>query len=303
MLSPAGSSTGVQITRKASLQPGAARVQLDLSFRNISERARRWSIWDVIQLDAGKDGAPNTGCVMTAPLNPASRFEQGFWVMFGEQDNPQWRADRDKGLFVGQYQWHIGKIGCDSRGGWIAFSDTAAGYGFVGRFTVFPGQEYPDQGSTIECWTVGKGQVANLDYENSGIYLMEAELLSPFFTMQPGEQAHFSIEWAACRSAGMIVDVSDGAAFSEPVTISRSGRSLKVRGVFGVFDQGELSLAWLDAAGDVLARQTLQSTDPTKLVRLNLTANPPSKSAQMELAVVDRMGRNHLVCIVPFHLA
>ena len=53
-------------------------------------------------------------------------------------------------------------------------------------FAYVPDGEYPDGGATVECWTVGAGQVANLDYADSGIYLMETEVLSPLSTIAPG---------------------------------------------------------------------------------------------------------------------
>ena len=83
MVSPPDPRTGVQITRQVTLKRGGSRVTLDLSFRNISERSVRWSIWDVVQLNAGRalpGGvlAPETACSVTVPLNPRSRFSARF---------------------------------------------------------------------------------------------------------------------------------------------------------------------------------------------------------------------------------
>ena len=117
MTSPTGSPTGVQITRKASYSSArSSRVMLDLSFHNFSQRKVRWSIWDVVQLQAERltaDGqlAPETECVVTAPLNPDSKFDAGYYVMFGDPKNPQWQSDNTSGLFIGNYKWEIGKVG------------------------------------------------------------------------------------------------------------------------------------------------------------------------------------------------
>jgi hypothetical protein len=144
MVSPPDPRTGMQITRKITLYQGSGRAALELSFKNISNQPRRWSIWDVAQLRAEKtlsDGnlAPETSCAVTAPLNPHSRFPHGFWVMFGVQDNPQWKTDRHQALVVADYAWEIGKIGSDActsdgQSGWIAFSNTAKGFAFAERF-------------------------------------------------------------------------------------------------------------------------------------------------------------------------
>ena len=52
MISPPDARTGVQITRRFTLFPASSRVRVDLTFRNISDRPIRWSIWDVVQLRA-----------------------------------------------------------------------------------------------------------------------------------------------------------------------------------------------------------------------------------------------------------
>jgi hypothetical protein len=155
MVSPIGSPTGVQITREACIRSGSSRLGLHLTFTNIADHSVRWSIWDVVQLRADRLGPDDRliyepGCVITAPANPRSRFPAGYNVMFGAPDNPQWRVDRDQGLFVGTYRFEIGKVGLDSCGGWIAFANTATGYAFVERFTVEPDGEYPDATASFD---------------------------------------------------------------------------------------------------------------------------------------------------------
>ena len=72
---------------------------------------------------------------------------------------------RPDGLFEAPYQWQIGKVALDSPAGWIAFANQAAGAAFTISFDVVPGADYPDGGATVEVWTVGAGEVGNLDYE------------------------------------------------------------------------------------------------------------------------------------------
>ena len=292
MVSPAGSPTGVQITREARIAAGTSRVNLHLSFTNIADRPVRWSIWDVVQLRADRrvpDGrlTYEPGCVVTAPVNPHSRFPAGYNVMFGAPDNPQWRVDRDQGLFVGSYMFEIGKVGLDSLGGWIAFANTATGYALVERFVVEPEGEYPDAGAAIECWTVGRGQVASLSYdEASGPFLMEAEVLSPFRDIAPGAIASFDIEWSACRCAGPIIDVTAAGCVSRHLTVTSSGGHAALAGAFGVFDVGRLELTWLDSSGAALASEHLESVTPLRLVQLDRRTMPPAHAAGLRLDVV-----------------
>ena len=296
MVSPPDSRTGMQITRKVSLHRGSSRVELELSFKNISDRLRRWSIWDVAQLQAEKtlpDGklAPETSCTVTAPLNPQSKFPDGYWVMFGEPANPQWGVDREHRLVVAKYRWEIGKIGSDAcapdlHSGWIAFSNPRQGLAFTERFPVFPGEEYPDNGSTVECWTIGKGRVANLDYEHSDIYLMETEVLSPFYTFQPGESHNFQIEWGACRSAGPILDVQAGGCASQRLAVQATHNGVQLSGVFGAFDSGNLLLTWLDKTGEVSGSILLASVNPAELIEFDQTFQPPAGATAAELSVL-----------------
>ena len=283
--------TGVQITRQVTLSQGGSRVTLELSFRNITERQIRWSIWDVVQLNAGRalpDGglAPETACTVTAPMNPRSRFRRGFYVMFGNEDNPQWKIDAEKQLFMAQYMWEIGKIGLDSPAGWIAFSNSALGYAFAERFSYFPDAEYPDQGATVECWTVGRGKVANLDYEKSQIYLMETEVLSPFYSFQPGETHACRIEWGACRCAGQVVEVNEAGCVHQPLAVEAVQDGLKLTGSFGVFDSGRLQLTWKDRPGTLMGTISIGEVSPLEMVELANVFHPPSQATSLELQVL-----------------
>ncbi len=197
----------------------------------------------------------------------------------------------EQGLMVADYAWEIGKIGSDAcvadgQSGWIAFSNAAQGYSFAERFPVFPGEPYPDDGSIVECWTVGKGKVANLDYEHSDIYLMETEVLSPFYTFEPGETRSFSIEWGVCRSTGRIIDVQPGGCASQKLIAQTSSQGVQLRGVFGAFDAGRLQLTWLDASGQSIEARLFDEVDPTRLINFNEVLLPPAGTAAAELSVL-----------------
>ena len=164
MTSPPDPRTGVEISRRLRVGPASSRVQLDLSFRNIAARPVRWSIWDVVQLAAQRrepGGGYDPSCCVTTLINPHADplgpFAHGFQVMFGEHDNPQWQVQDS--LFRADYRWQIGKVGLDTACGWIAFFQGSSGRAFVERFSHALGSEYPDGGATVECWTVGAGQV------------------------------------------------------------------------------------------------------------------------------------------------
>lgn len=301
MVSPPDARTGVQITRALTLRPHTSRVRLDLAFANVSARPVRWSIWDVVQLNAARrlpDGttAHDPACVVTVPLNPASRFARGYNVMFGADDNPQWQADAEAGLFRAPYRWQIGKVGLDSPAGWVAFFGGESGFAFVEHFAYEPGADYPDDGATVEVWTVGAGQVGSLDYAGSGINLMETELLSPLRTIPPGASAAFSVEWAACRLPGPVVSVSEAGAAAAPLRAARlDGGYVRLSAQMGVYDQGELRLVWLDAAGNALATWPRGLADPLGAVMIDRVIRPPAGAAAADLRVLAADGAERLL--------
>ena len=280
--------TGVQITRRFTLAPGSSRVQVELTFRNVSDRAVRWGIWDVVQLNAARtlsDGSRthDPTCTVTAPVNPQSRFARGFTVMFGADDNPQWQVG--DGLFRADYQWAIGKVGLDSPAGWIAFHQASQQAAFIEQFAYVPGAAYPDEGATVECWTVGAGKVANLDYADSGIYLMETEVLGPLTRIEPGATTTFAMEWGACRCTGAVVDVQPGGCAAQRLAASVTGDAVRLTGSFGVFDAGQLIVAWLDGADQELANAKVQRADPLTGLDVDTVLIPPSTATGVEIRV------------------
>lgn len=302
MTSPPDPRTGVQITRAFTIRAGSSRVQVTLTFTNVSQHPIRWSIWDVVQLNAARqhpDGGQGhePSCIVTAPINPASAFPRGFNVMFGAEDNPQWRVNRETGLFEAQYGWAIGKVGIDSPGGWIAFSNPAAGFAFCEQFGYETGAEYPDAGATVEVWTVGAGQVGNLNYAESGIYLMETEVLSPLRDIAPGASTTFEIGWGACRASGPVIDVrAGGACFTHLSAQSAGDGWLRLDGGFGVFDMGELSLVWRNGAGNAIERWPLGPVDPLTAVAVSRVVRPPQGAMTAELRIMTASGADLELC-------
>lgn len=283
--------TGIQIIRRFKLHPGSSRITQTLTFKNVSDRKVRWSIWDVNQLLAERvlpDGSLDVEkeCVITTRLNPNSKFPRGYNVMFGDENNPQWQADSQSGLFYGRYLWEIGKVGIDTTCGWIGFSNTARGYAMCEQFPYFPGQEYPDSGVTVECWTVGRGEVAGLNYEGSGIYLMEIEVLSPFYWFEPGQSHTFVVEWGACRLKGAITHAEEGGVTSGTphIEMGKNGK-LRLCGQFGVFDEGELVLSGRTGTQETLVEYNLGPVSPLQVLDLDETVNLPEGVRNLVLEV------------------
>lgn len=73
-------------------------------------------------------------------------------------DNPSFQSDPRRRLMRVHYQYKVGKIGLDSRAGWVATVEGQSGAVFVQRFVLEPKKEYPD-GSSVEFRLNGAGKI------------------------------------------------------------------------------------------------------------------------------------------------
>jgi hypothetical protein len=290
MESPPDPVTGVQIRRRFQLIHGSSRVKVTLIFKNTKETPIRWGIWDVAQLRAERtleDGSLEfePECSVTTRINPNSKFENGFFVIAGDEDNPQWTVDEESGLFSGNYMWKIGKVGLDSDAGWIAFTNNKEGYAFSEQFAYESGAEYPDNGSSVECWTVGEGLVGTLDYSDSKVFLMETEVLAPMREIQPNAETSFEMEWGVCRINGKVRDVNEAGCIATPLNAVKKDGLIHLTGEFGVFDVGELVLVWLDKDSAELDVVALRNVSPLGVVSIDRLFSPPKDASVVLLQV------------------
>ena len=205
-------------------------------------------------------------CTLTAPLNPASVFPRGFNVMFGAADNSSGSPIRRPACSSRRTSGRSAKS-AGLPGGWIAFSNAAAGYAFIERFEVVPGAEYRTAGRRSDL-TVGAGQVGNLSYEGSDMYHMEAEVLGPLRTLAPGGTSTFAIEWGACRCPGAVVAASEGVPERAPGARAGRGRVRAGHRVGRRVCKGELWLVW-GTTGAAHWTRSLGPVDPLAVVALD----------------------------------
>ena len=283
MTSPADERSGLQITRAISLEPASSRLRLDLSFENISNRTIRWSIWDVAQmLCRTTDGRLNDDCWLYIPTDP--QRERPYDIMFGD-DNPQYQLDSESGLLSVQYQGIVGKIGVHSPAGWIAFADRLAGFALCMQFPYVPAAEYPDNGATVECWTESPGAPSPIPISSPG-YILEAEILSPLFTLGPGDIASHRVTWSAANCPAPIVDVTDVGCVHQPLSTKNYYGSTRIQGVFGCFLAGRAQLEFLDDAGSILSRINLGPVSPLRVLNVDALARVPGGARQIRLEIL-----------------
>src|SRR5690606_34665983 len=120
------------IEKQIELSVDQASVSVQATFRNTSAVVRRWSIWPVLQLNTPNPEQRTS--MVSCPMAPESQFLEGYKVMHGLVNNPQFGRDGHNNLLV-SYEYIVGKVGLDSRGNWVAYSDTASGHVLVVTFT------------------------------------------------------------------------------------------------------------------------------------------------------------------------
>ncbi len=299
--SPPDPRTGVQFARTFHVYAGTTRIRVDQVMRNSSRRQIRWGIWHLVQHDAvdlHDRSKPNPELYMYVPLNPHSTFPAGYYKPFGDARHPSYEViDGGRTLQI-HYLYRVGKIAADSDRGWYAVVNGQKNICFVESFKYFPNEPYPDNAS-VESWNDGPGTISRGPFDQTlpddpkkTPYFFESEALSPYATLNPGEEYAFTIHWAPTRAPNPIRDAVWAGAISEPLSAKVSARLVTLRGTFGVFTPGTLEAIFYSKLGEELARETVQSVDPREVVRLEKTLPFPADTFRVSLLLRGGDGEN-----------
>ncbi len=294
--------SGIRFSRMIRLHSNSTHVSVEATMTNISAKPRRWGIWAHTQLDASLKESDDYNSLMRAwcPINPRSRFERGYQVIFGEQQNASFGVDAQRRLMKVSYRYEVGKIGLDSNAGWVATVDGRRGDVFVQRFQFEPSQEYPD-GSSVEFWHNGLGRIHAYgkwidqpDNRTENPYVFESEILSPFASLQSAEQYTWIYHWYACRIGGdfPVVDCTEAGLVSEPLTCRREGEQLRLSGRFGVFHVGRLVWEATNVGGELLESDVLvPAVAPRQPIVLDQALRLPARTATLTVVLQDAAGQ------------
>jgi hypothetical protein len=262
MTSEKDERSGIQFSRKFKIFDGSTRVSVEAVMENIDTKPRRWGIWAVTQFDTSNrhgDGY-NKNYWTYCPINPDSIYHRGYNVMIGLVGHLSYKPDYENKMMRVNYDYHVGKIGMDSSGGWIATLDATDGYVFVHRFGYEAGRAYPDNAS-VEFWLNGPGELAAWGREiekmpDDTAYLMESEVLSPFASLEPGESYTFRYDWYSAKvpAGSAVASCSDIGVTCKALSAEVCGGKLKVGGDFGVFYKGYCRVVFLDEDGKEVAK-------------------------------------------------
>jgi Domain of unknown function (DUF4380) len=299
--SPGDPRTGVQFARTFHVYAGSTRVRVDQVMRNISRRQIRWGMWHLVQhdaSDANDPSKPNPELYMYVPLNPHSVFPGGYAKLYGDVRHPSYEVIDDGTMLRVHYLYRVGKVGIDSDRGWYAVVNGERETCFLETFKFVSGVEYPDN-SSVESWNDGPGIVHRNPFDQilkddpkETPYFFETEILSPFISLDPGEERTFTVEWAVADAPPPVVDSRWIGVVSDRFKAVPSGASVNLKGTFGVFAPGSLEATFYDEHGIVLQERKLQDVDPRAAVHLSDTEPLPANTFRISLWVRNSAGEN-----------
>jgi hypothetical protein len=300
--SPEDPRTGTQFIRTFHVYADTTRIKVDQVMRNISRREIRWCIWHLIQNDAADvndPSKPNPELYMYIPLNPHSKYPEGYYKPYGDARHPSYEVLAGGRMLRVHYLYWVCKAAADSNAGWYGVVNGQKNIGLVENFKYFPDQEYPD-GASVQTWNDGPGTISRGPFNQTLAddlkktpYFLESEGMSPYATLGPGEEYSYPIYWSPTRVPNPLSgDPTSGGVASEPLTGKLNGTTVTLKGTFGVFTPGTLQADFFSAMGEDLGHVTLQTVDPREVVRLEKTVPCPANAFRVSLTARDRDGEN-----------
>jgi hypothetical protein len=300
--SPEDPRTGTQFIRTFHVYADTTRIKVEQVMRNISRRQIRWGLWHLIQndaADANDPSKPNPELYMYIPLNPHSKYPQGYYKPYGDARHPSYEVLPGGRMLRVHYLYWVCKAAADSSAGWYAVVNGQKNIALVENFKYFPDQEYPD-GASVQQWNDGPGTISRgpfnqilADDPKKTPYFMESEGMSPYATLEPGEEYSYPIYWSPTRVTNPVSgDPTSGGVVSEPLSAKLDGASVTLKGTFGVFTPGTIQAEFFSAMGEELDHVMLQTVDPREVVRLEKTVPCPANAFRVSLSAHDRDGEN-----------
>ena len=269
---------GLRFKRRIAIYRGSTRVRVEQTMENCGKEVVRWSVWDVTQVVGCHPGREDYGSFWVYFPIKGSRFGgRGYYVMMGEEEDPQWKAKVAKGISAVQYLHHGGKIGADSDEGWICYVDERDGYAYIKTFEHFPGKVYPDSGASVEVFT------------SSGLPYVEVEVLSPLVELAPGGSYTFVEDWYATRCRGPILRANRAGVVRRKLRVEAKGGVVGLEGEYGVFHSGRVEVIFEGTEGRSVVGS--YEVSPLETFVLKASFSPPPGAERVVLQLYDGRGK------------
>ncbi|RZK67522.1 MAG: DUF4380 domain-containing protein [Pedobacter sp.] len=278
LLSEQDPYTGLQIIKDITISEKTSAIHVKATFINRSDSVKKWSIWPVIQLDT-PDVSSKDRYGIVCPINADSKFEEGFYVMHGLANCPQYAVDGFNNFQVTN-KYLVGKVGLDTDANWVAFCDKKNGNVLVATFEYDSHAVYPD-GTSVQIWVQGEGLTYSrnrinryADNPSENFPYMEIELLSPLCEMPSGNQMSFEYEIILCKipENTSVLKKNDIGVIASSMAITSHDNYIEVKGKYGVFSEGLLKLYFTNEDQEILTTNPIVewSVSPTQGIMLDI---------------------------------
>lgn len=184
--------SGLRVERRFSVPASGTGFDQTVTFTNVSDVMRTWSIWEVCQVDTrGGAGRPVEDAAVVVPhAAPPVELDLGSW----EGGVASSRRDHDVLLPVGT---GVAKRGYPEASGSVAYRDAD---GTTLSLATRPAAEgtWPDGGSKVEVWLQRPtaSPIAELGDLHPSAHLVELEVLGPLVTLAPGAATSLDVAWS-----------------------------------------------------------------------------------------------------------
>jgi hypothetical protein len=262
--------TGLRIRRNISMDKTGTSIGINVQFTNQSNSPKTWSAWPVCQVQTDDLAEPGRYRII-CPTNQNSQFPNGYTVLHGLVNNPQFSKDNTGNLIVEQHGI-VGKVGLDTRANWMAFVDRKLGKALVMSFSPAEGS-YPEN-TSVQIWVQGKGIIYSrnriVQFESNTTPYMEMEILSTLHTLAPQESFHFAYTIKSCTIPVncSVHTVESEGIIAQPLSIVPHGTNLLIKGQYGVFKTAFITIkATFPESGNFITIAKLTAT-PDKPVSI-----------------------------------
>lgn len=298
LTSPFDQYTGLHIQKDIFLSESRSEVKVLATFKNAGEILRSWSVWPVLQMNTSGENPEQYQIV--CPVNPESKFSNGYKVMHGLVNNPQYSLNANGNVQV-DYQYLVGKIGLDTNSGWAAYVDKESGKVFVTMFQPQAGETYPED-TSFQVWTSGRGMVYSrnvIRQHNDDKILnppyMEMELLSPLQKIQPGEEIQFEYRMLASTipANGTVKSANEFGVIAKPLYRKPVENGFLIQAKYGVFSEGMLKICKRNPGKEMSVCLHKIEVDPLKGVEVEFFVDGSELNADTIIMAdfFDRDGR------------
>jgi len=222
-----------------------------------------WSIVQAIVNHSGQKDYQNYWAYF--PLNPQSVY--GSSGVSPEKSSSAWKGAVAPGVYGVQFVADGTKIFADPNKGWIAYANLSDTLICARTFSIFEGEQYPDNGARVTVYVSS----------SSAPTYMEVEVKAPVVALSAnGGKYSFTEDWWAAKMEGPVLDVNPCGARGAKLKYNTASQLLSAR--YGVFHEGTVKVAYSTNIDQYLLSNQLFAVSPLEQFQLLETVTLPDSA-------------------------